>query len=45
MSEILAQMSPDAAQRLTVELASRARATAEDPDGGLPKIHGQPAAQ
>lgn len=45
MSEILAQMSPDAAQRLTVELASRAKAVAKDPNGELPKIHGQPTAQ
>jgi flagellar motility protein MotE (MotC chaperone) len=45
MSEILAQMSSDAAQRLTVELASKA----EQPQGGaagdLPKIQGQPIAQ
>jgi flagellar motility protein MotE (MotC chaperone) len=44
MSEILAQMSSDAAQRLTVELASKA----ERPQGGagnLPKIQGQPIAQ
>ena len=31
MSEILAQMSPEAAERLTVELANRARAVARSP--------------
>jgi flagellar motility protein MotE (MotC chaperone) len=43
MSEILAQMSPDAAERLTVELAHRASGhpTSESPDQ-LPKIEGQP---
>jgi len=42
MSEILAQMSPDAAERLTVELANRAGA-APRPQGGdqLPKIEGK----
>ena len=45
MSEILAQMSPDSAERLTVELASRAKATAKDTNAALPKIQGQPAAQ
>ncbi len=45
MSEILAQMSPDAAERLTVELADRAKAVAKDPNADLPKIEGQPAAQ
>jgi len=41
MSDILAQMSPDMAERLTVELASRATAAAK---GGadLPKIEGRP---
>jgi flagellar motility protein MotE (MotC chaperone) len=43
MSEILAQMSPEVAEKLTVELAARAR----DPDkparpGVLPKIEGRP---
>jgi flagellar motility protein MotE (MotC chaperone) len=43
MSEILAQMSPDAAERLTVELANRASAEpkAKGPDA-LPKIEGKP---
>ena len=45
MSDILAQMSPEAAQRLTVELASRTPAetkTAPKPQD-LPKIEGRPA--
>jgi flagellar motility protein MotE (MotC chaperone) len=41
MAEILAQMSPDTAERLTVELASRAKAAAK-PGGELPKIEGRP---
>lgn len=43
MSEILAQMSPDAAERLTVELANRASAKpkTQSPDQ-LPKIEGKP---
>ena len=43
MSDIMAQMSPDAAQRLTVELASQAQQvkTAETP-AQLPKIEGKP---
>jgi len=43
MSEILAQMSPDAAERLTVELANRASADpkSQAPDK-LPKIEGKP---
>ena len=45
MSEILGQMSPDAAQRLTVELANRAKAVAKDPNDDLPKIQGHPTAQ
>lgn len=41
MADILAQMSPDTAERLTVELASRA--TLVDKNGaGLPKIEGRP---
>jgi flagellar motility protein MotE (MotC chaperone) len=45
MSEILGQMSPDAAERLTVELANRASAQpkAQSPDH-LPKIEGKPTA-
>jgi len=44
MAEILALMSPDVAERLTVELVNKAQASAQ-PDGaaaGLPKIEGQP---
>jgi flagellar motility protein MotE (MotC chaperone) len=40
MSEILAQMAPDAAERLTVELAQRASAP-KSPDE-LPKIEAKP---
>ncbi len=40
MADILAQMSPDVAEHLTVELASRAHA-AEKPNGELPKIEGR----
>jgi flagellar motility protein MotE (MotC chaperone) len=39
MSDILAQMSPDAAERLTVELATRAK---DKPPAELPKIDGRP---
>jgi len=44
MSEILGQMSPDAAERLTVELANRANSQpkAQSPDQ-LPKIEGKPS--
>lgn len=43
MSEILAQMSPDAAERLTIELASRASGVDKAPDpSNLPKIEGRP---
>jgi len=45
MAEVLAQMAPEVAQRLTVELASKAQqAKASGPDD-LPKIQGQPTAQ
>lgn len=44
MSDILAQMSPEAAQRLTVELASRPGGDAKTPTKPqeLPKIEGRP---
>jgi flagellar motility protein MotE (MotC chaperone) len=45
MSEILAQMSPDRAERLTVELASRAQAKPKDAHADLPKIEGRPTGQ
>jgi flagellar motility protein MotE (MotC chaperone) len=41
MSEILAQMAPEAAERLTVELARRADPQSPSPDQ-LPKIEGKP---
>ena len=44
MSEILAQMSPEAAERLTVELARRADSKQRSPDQ-LPKIEGRPNGQ
>jgi flagellar motility protein MotE (MotC chaperone) len=44
MADILALMSPDAAQRLTVELASQAQQVKQTNDpNALPKIEGQPA--
>lgn len=42
MSAVLAQMSPEAAERLTVELAMRASAPKAQAAGDLPKIEGQP---
>jgi flagellar motility protein MotE (MotC chaperone) len=48
MSDILAQMSPDTAERLTVELANRAQQSKSGSGNGagdLPKIQGQPAPQ
>ena len=46
MADILALMSPDAAQHLTVELASQAQQVKQsDSPGDLPKIQGQPAGQ
>lgn len=39
MSDILAQMSPEAAERLTVELTTRAK---DKPPAELPKIEGRP---
>jgi flagellar motility protein MotE (MotC chaperone) len=40
MSDILAQMSPEAAERLTIELA--ARSAAKEKGADLPKIEGKP---
>ncbi|MDE1973904.1 MAG: flagellar protein FlbB [Hyphomicrobiales bacterium] len=45
MSEIMAQMAPDSAQRLTVELANRATEVAKDPNADLPKIEGRASPQ
>jgi flagellar motility protein MotE (MotC chaperone) len=42
MSEILGQMSPQAAEKLTVELATRATANHGPKAPELPKIEGQP---
>lgn len=42
MSEVLAQMSPDAAERLTVEIARRASSAGQPTADALPKIQGQP---
>jgi len=45
MSEILAQMSPDRAELLTVELANRAQRSPKDAAANLPKIEGRPTGQ
>jgi flagellar motility protein MotE (MotC chaperone) len=45
MSSILAQMSPEAAERLTVELAHRASAQKTTSADALPQIEGRPTAQ
>jgi len=42
MSDILALMSPDVAERLTVELASKAQQSKTEGAADLPKIQGQP---
>jgi flagellar motility protein MotE (MotC chaperone) len=42
MSDIMAQMSPDAAQKLTVELAARSRENGQPKPPELPKIEGRP---
>ncbi len=43
MSDILAQMSPEAAERLTVELANRNPAPVKPSGAELPKIEGRPS--
>ena len=45
MAEIMAQMSPDMAERLTVEMASVAQQTGKNDPGALPKIVGHPTGQ
>ncbi len=45
MGDILAQMSPETAERLTVELANRAKTVTKDGTGDLPKIEGRPTSQ
>jgi flagellar motility protein MotE (MotC chaperone) len=42
MADIMAQMQPEAAERLTVEMATRAGAEKGAPGNGLPKIEGKP---
>jgi flagellar motility protein MotE (MotC chaperone) len=42
MADIMAQMQPEAAERLTVEMATRAGAEKGSPGNGLPKIEGKP---
>jgi hypothetical protein len=43
MADVMGQMTPDIAQRLTVALASKAQATAKnDGPAELPKIEGKP---
>lgn len=44
MSEILAQMTPEKAQRLTAELAARPEQMDHASEMDLPKIQGRPAA-
>ncbi|MGB7259127.1 MAG: flagellar protein FlbB [Pseudolabrys sp.] len=43
MSDILAQMTPETAEKLTVELANRATQSKKTSVDALPKIEGQPA--
>lgn len=45
MSAILAKMTPEAAERLTVELAQRASAQKPTAADGLPQIEGRPTVQ
>jgi flagellar motility protein MotE (MotC chaperone) len=45
MADIMAQMTPEIAERLTVALASKAQSTAKNDPTELPKIQGQPTAQ
>lgn len=45
MSDILGQMSPEAAERLTVEMARRAGSTNTASAADLPKIEGRPTPQ
>jgi flagellar motility protein MotE (MotC chaperone) len=44
MADIMAQMTPEIAERLTVALASKAQSTAKNDPAELPKIEGQPTA-
>jgi flagellar motility protein MotE (MotC chaperone) len=42
MGDILAQMSPESAERLTVEIANRAKQAGKPANAELPKIEGRP---
>jgi len=44
MADILAQMAPEAAEKLTVELATKAEQAQQSAPADLPKIEGQPSA-
>jgi len=45
MSDVLAQMQPDNAEKLTVELARKSGGDQAAPDADLPKIEGRPMAK
>jgi flagellar motility protein MotE (MotC chaperone) len=45
MADIMAQMTPDVAERLTVELASKAQGPVKNAPAELPKIEGKPTGQ
>jgi flagellar motility protein MotE (MotC chaperone) len=45
MADIMAQMTPDVADRLTVELASKAEGPTKNAPAELPKIEGRPTGQ
>jgi flagellar motility protein MotE (MotC chaperone) len=45
MADIMAQMTPDVAEHLTVELASKAQGPAKNAPAELPKIVGKPTGQ
>jgi len=45
MADIMAQMTPDVAERLTVELASKAQGPGKANPAELPKIEGKPTGQ
>ncbi len=45
MSDVLAQMQPDTAEKLTVELARRSGSDQAEPETDLPKIEGRPMAK
>jgi hypothetical protein len=45
MSDVLAQMQPDSAEKLTVELTRRSGGDQAEPAADLPKIEGRPMAR